>query len=37
MDLVQGQLIKAKTVRAHTQVQEVLSGTWFESKLIVAS
>jgi hypothetical protein len=33
----QGQFIKAKTIKAHTQVQEVLLGGWFGSKLIVAT
>lgn len=33
----QGQFIKAKTIKAHTQMQEVLLGGWFGSKLIVAN
>lgn len=33
----QGQPIKANTIKAHTQVQEVLLGCWFGSKPIVAN
>jgi hypothetical protein len=33
----QRQLRKAKTIKAHARGQEVLSGSWFGSKLIVAN
>ena len=33
----QGQLIKVNTIEIHTQVQEVLLGGWFRSKLIVGN
>jgi hypothetical protein len=35
--LSQGQLVKAKTIKAHIQVQEVLLGGWFRFKLTVAN
>jgi hypothetical protein len=33
----QGQLIKANTTKVYTQMQEVLPGGWFGSKLIKAN
>ena len=33
----QGQLTKANTIKVYTQVQEVLLGGWFRSKLIVGN
>lgn len=33
----QGQFIKAKTIQAYTEVQEVLPGGGFGSKLVVAN
>ena len=33
----QGQPIKANTIKANTQVQEVLLGGWFRSKLIMGN
>jgi hypothetical protein len=35
--LSQGQLIKASSIRAYTQVQEVLLNDWFWSKIIVGN
>jgi hypothetical protein len=35
--LSQGQLINANSIKAYTQVQEVLLSGWFRSKVIVGN
>jgi hypothetical protein len=37
LGLSQGQLMKAKTIKARPEVQEVLPGGWFGPKFIAAN